>query len=182
MSPRVCRSWQDVKKLGKTWLAIDSAVAVATGGYAMGSIPCEQGDVLYVDMENGQRRIQRRIATLFPDECNRPDLSRYRGLTSRSCRMPALSRPWNIGEYPSKSPRLVVVDVFQRIKPAGNGRQNAYESDYSIVSPLQKWATEHGIAVSFYHHTRKGGATIRWKRLRIERPVSIATRHYSGPR
>src|SRR5438067_4068543 len=64
------------QKLGKTWLAIDMALAVATGGAAIGSIMCDQGDVLYIDMENGPRRIQGRIKTLFPDERNRPDLSR----------------------------------------------------------------------------------------------------------
>ena len=54
------------QKLGKTWLAIDMALAVATGGAAIGSIICEQGDVLYVDMENGPRRIQNRINQAFP--------------------------------------------------------------------------------------------------------------------
>ena len=64
------------QKLGKTWLALDWAIAVASGGVAMGSIACEQGDVLYIDLENGHRRIQARINTLFPDERRRPDLSR----------------------------------------------------------------------------------------------------------
>ena len=64
------------QKLGKTWLAMDWAIAVACGGFAMGSIACEQGDVLYIDLENGHRRIQSRINTLFPGERNRPDLSR----------------------------------------------------------------------------------------------------------
>ena len=44
-------------KLGKTWLGIDLAIAVSCGGAAMGSIICEQGDVLYIDLENGRRRI-----------------------------------------------------------------------------------------------------------------------------
>ena len=48
------------QKLGKTWLAIDMALAVATGTTAIGSIICEIGDVLYIDMENGPRRIQSR--------------------------------------------------------------------------------------------------------------------------
>ena len=64
------------QKLGKTWLAMDWAIAVATGGAAMGSIFCEVGDVLYVDLENGHRRIQGRISTLFPSARNRPDLAR----------------------------------------------------------------------------------------------------------
>ena len=69
------------QKLGKTWLAIDMALAVAVGGVAIGSIPCEQGDVLYIDMENGPRRIQSRINTLYPDERNRPDLSQLEWVT-----------------------------------------------------------------------------------------------------
>ncbi len=64
------------QKLGKTWLALDWAIAVACGGMAMGSVECEQGDVLYIDLENGHRRIQGRINILFPDERQRPHLSR----------------------------------------------------------------------------------------------------------
>ena len=48
--------------------------------------------------------------------------------------------------------------MIQRIKPVGNATRNAYENDYSIWSPLQAWATKHGIAVLGLHHTRKGGA------------------------
>ncbi len=55
-------------------------------------------------------------------------------------------------------PRLVVVDVLQRIKPAGNAARNSYENDYSAWAPLQHWALEHDIAVMGLHHTRKGGA------------------------
>ena len=47
----------------------------------MGSIVCEQGDVLYIDMENGPRRIQGRIQRSLPDERNRPDLSRLEWVT-----------------------------------------------------------------------------------------------------
>ena len=64
------------QKLGKTWLALDWAIAVTCGGAAMGSILCDQGDVLYVDLENGQRRIQDRINILFPSAHTRPNLSR----------------------------------------------------------------------------------------------------------
>jgi hypothetical protein len=146
------------QKLGKTWLGIDWAVAVATGGVAMGSISCDQGDVLYIDMENGPRRIQGRINTLFADERERPDLSRLEWVTE--------ALPLNegfIGELDRwrlsvEKPTLVVIDVLQRIKPPGSMARNAYENDYSIWAPLQSWATEHGIAVLGLHHTKKGGA------------------------
>ena len=158
MSARVFRSLPAARSLAKTWLAIDWAIAVACGGIAMGSIACEQGDVLYIDMENGPRRIQRRIDMLFPDGRNRPDLSRLEWV----CEAPALNKgfidaldEWRVTVA---NPRLVVIDVLQRIKPAGNANQNAYESDYSTMTGLQQWATKHGIAVVALHHTRKGGA------------------------
>ena len=50
---------------GKSWLALDWAIAVARGGSAMGSVACEPGDVLYIDLENGEKRIRSRLDTFF---------------------------------------------------------------------------------------------------------------------
>ena len=146
------------QKLGKTWLALDWGVAVATGGAAMGSIFCEVGDVLYIDLENGPRRVQGRINMLFPGERNRPDLARLGWVNDapdlNKGFVPALE-DWRTSVT---RPRLVVIDVLQRIKPAGKAHQNSYESDYDAMSELQRWATKHRIAVLCLHHTRKGGA------------------------
>jgi AAA domain len=146
------------QKLGKTWLAIDMALAVATGGVAMGSILCEQGDVLYIDMENGPRRIQGRINTLFPDERNRPDLSRLEWVTTAPQLDAGFIDELEHWRTSVPRPRFMIIDVLQRIKPAGHMTRNAYENDYVIWSPLQDWATCHGIAVLGLHHTKKGGA------------------------
>ncbi|PBC00885.1 AAA family ATPase [Mesorhizobium sp. WSM3860] len=146
------------QKLGKTWLAIDMAVAVACGGAGMGTIMCEQGDVLYVDLENGPRRIQRRIETLLPDARLRPDLSRLEWVTTAPLLNNGFIDALDHWRLSVVKPRLVVIDVLQRIKPPGNSNQNAYESDYATLSPLQRWATEHGVAVIALHHTKKGGA------------------------
>jgi len=146
------------QKLGKTWLALDWAVAVATGGAAMGSILCVAGDVLYIDLENGHRRIQGRINMLFPAERNRPNLSRLDWVNEA----PGLDKGFiqALDDWRSSAikPRLIVIDVLQRIKPAGKAGQTSYESDYQAMSALQRWATEHRIAVVCLHHTRKGGA------------------------
>ncbi|WP_161992662.1 AAA family ATPase [Aureimonas leprariae] len=117
-----------------------------------------EGDVLYIDMENGHRRIQRRVDALFPNQKERPNLSRLEFVTEA----PALNEGF-IDELERwrqsvDRPALVVIDVLQRIKPAGVAARNAYENDYSIMAELQGWATEHGVAVVALHHTRKGGA------------------------
>ena len=146
------------QKLGKTWLAIDMALAVATGDVAVGSIMCEQGDVLYIDMENGPRRIQGRINTLFPDQRNRPDLSRLEWVTEAPQMDAGFIDELEHWRTSVPRPRFVIIDVLQRIKPAGSMTRNAYENDYVTWSPLQDWATRHGIAVLGLHHTKKGGA------------------------
>jgi len=146
------------QKLGKTWLAIDLALAVATGGAAIGSIMCEQGDVLYIDMENGPRRIQNRINRLFPDERNRPDFRRLEWVTEAPQLGAGFIEQLESWRVSVPTPRLVIIDVLQRIKPPGSMARNAYENDYSTWAPLQEWATANGIAVLGLHHTKKGGA------------------------
>ncbi|WP_409188594.1 AAA family ATPase [Bradyrhizobium sp. RDM4] len=143
-------------KLGKTWLAIDWAVAVATSGVAMGSIDCVGGDVLYIDLENGPRRIQSRIRALFPRDQNLPDMSRLEWVTEAPLLNDGFINRLDRWRISVKDPRLVVIDVLQRVKPPGSKVQNAYESDYSTWAPLQEWSTRHGVAVLGLHHTKKG--------------------------
>src|SRR5216683_510416 len=106
------------QKLGKTWLAIDWAVAVATGGVAMGSIDCEPGNVLYIDMENGPRRIQGRIRTLFPYDQALPDLSRLEWVTEAPQLDAGFIDELELWRRSVQNPTMVVIDVLQRIKPA----------------------------------------------------------------
>src|SRR5262249_10785231 len=52
-------------KLGKSWLALNVALAVAQGGVALGSIPVEAGDVLYLALEDTKRRLKDRLAKML---------------------------------------------------------------------------------------------------------------------
>jgi len=55
-------------KIGKSWLALGIAVAVATGGVALGKIQVEPGEVLYLALEDSQRRLQKRLQCLIPPQ------------------------------------------------------------------------------------------------------------------
>ena len=52
-------------KIGKSWLLLHAAWAVADGNYTLGGIACEAGDVLYAALEDNKRRLQRRMFKLF---------------------------------------------------------------------------------------------------------------------
>ena len=58
-------------KIGKSWMALDLAIGIATGEPVLGGVHVEQGDVLYCCLEDNPRRLQRRVTKLlspFGDE------------------------------------------------------------------------------------------------------------------
>jgi AAA domain len=68
-----CTLLAGAPKLGKSWLALEIALAVADGGKCFGNLECEQGDVLYLALEDNMRRLQGRMRKLviFGDDLQR---------------------------------------------------------------------------------------------------------------
>lgn len=138
-------------KLGKSWLVLDWLVAVASGYSAMGSIPCEQGDVLGLMLEDNERRLQRRLRQM-----RRTGLPERLTLVTKWPTMDdgciAEIEAWIAGV---EKPRLIVVDVFARVKGSKNGKETDYDFDYRQAALLQSVASSHGLTVVVVHHTRK---------------------------
>ena len=55
-------------KVGKSWLALDLALAVASGGTCLGVELEEPADVLYCALEDNERRLRSRIFKLMGDQ------------------------------------------------------------------------------------------------------------------
>jgi hypothetical protein len=53
------------------------------------------------------------------------------------------------------NPRLVIFDVFLKVRPPRKKGEDAYAADYDAVTPLQRYASEHRLAVVLVTHTRK---------------------------
>jgi len=144
-------------KVGKTWLALDVAVAVDSGGFCLGDIKCEQGDALFLALEDNKRRMQRRLTKLLGvNKVAWPNFScAHKWPRANEGGLDAI-RAW-IAQ--AKNPRLVVVDVLARFrKLTPNGRQQTYEADYEAIASLQQIASDTGVAIIVIHHTRKGEA------------------------
>lgn len=141
-------------KLGKSWMALGWMVAVANGGKAMDAIPCEQGDVLGLMLEDNERRLQRRLRQLrlsdLPDRLTL--LTEWPTLDDDCCRE---IEAWIAG---AENPRLIVVDVFARVKGSKSAKETDYDADYRQAAMLQSVASKHGLAVVLIHHTRKMAA------------------------
>jgi hypothetical protein len=54
--------------------------------------------------------------------------------------------------------RLVVIDVFKRVRPETRSKELVYDADYRAMVPLKQLADERSIAILVVHHTRKAPA------------------------
>jgi hypothetical protein len=142
-------------KIGKSWLLLHAAFAVAEGGLTLGNAQCEQGDVLYAALEDNQRRLQSRLTKLF-------GASGWPARLQFTCEMPRLTeggldfiKSWIEG---AARPRLVIIDTLAMVRMPNRKDQNSYDADYAAVKELRDIALKYGIAIVLVHHLRKAEA------------------------
>ena len=139
-------------KIGKSWAALAIGIAVANGGTAFASIQCEQGNVLYLALEDNPRRLQYRLGKVLPyDEW--PDRLRLR--TDAPVMDEAGIETLTDWADSVPKPRLVIIDTFARVRRKANGNDSTYDGDYKAVTALHRFSNETGIAVVLVHHVRK---------------------------
>jgi len=139
-------------KLGKSWIGIDLANAVASGGLALGQIQVERGEVLFLALEDGWRRLQDRLRTTLSGEDTPPGLFfavEWPRLDDGG--LTAIER-W-MQKHPDT--RLVVIDTLKRVRPQQNMRARLYDSDYDSVAPLGDLARKYHVTILIIYHTRK---------------------------
>ena len=142
-------------KIGKSWLILGTAIAVASGGYAFGSVKVDEGDVLYLALEDNERRLQSRLKQLLP--LGRAPERLYIDTTCRRLDQGLLEdlREW-LNAMPN--PRLIIIDVLNRIRPAQKPNEGVYDYDVRSLEGLQGLAAEFSVAIIVVHHTRKAEA------------------------
>ncbi len=142
-------------KLGKSWFALDVALAVAAGSQALGFVEVEPGDVLYLALEDSNRRVQDRLRKMLGAE--RPPPRLHVSTTWPRHHQGGLQHleKW-LDDHDEA--RLVVIDTWARAKRPSGGKGNVYEQDYETAAEVQRLAIAHGICLLVLHHNRKGGA------------------------
>jgi len=141
-------------KLGKSWLALSVALAVAAGGVALGTYPVTQGEVLYLALEDNERRLQARAQQLLASMSSVPNTIAF------ELRWPRLDQGGltYLEEYLQTHPdvRLVVIDTWARVSPKAQHRQRSqYEDEYAALTPLKYLADTYRVSILAIHHLRK---------------------------
>lgn len=144
-------------KMGKSWLALNLAIATATGGRALGRIQVEPGDVLYLALEDNERRLQSRMTKLLQGGRvpERLDLA----IEWQRMGDDALGLSWLVGwieAHPDR--RLIVIDTLAKVRPQMGKSSSVYEYDYNTVQGLKAIADKYNVAILIVHHVRKGSS------------------------
>lgn len=144
-------------KIGKSWLLLHAAVAVAAGKKTLGDIQCPQGAVLYCALEDSQRRLKSRLKKLFGfgwtgggfDVEFRTEMPRLAdgGL--------AILEQWIVS---AENPRMVIIDTLAMVRSPKKRDESPYDADYASVQALRTLAAKHGVAIVVVHHLRKQDA------------------------
>jgi len=141
-------------KTGKSWLALDIALAVAGGTCAMGTVPCQKGSVLYLALEDTPRRLSGRIKAVLQGE------PAPRGLS--------IVTEWKRADEGglddirtwlsvNRDARAVFIDTLQKVRGARKRDAGVYEDDYRAVAEFKKLADEFTVPIVMVHHLNKEG-------------------------
>lgn len=140
-------------KIGKSWLALSIADCISRGVPAIGNIELTAGPVLYLALEDTQRRLQGRLRAV-------------RQGAQPSVRL-ALATSWprlddgGLDQLEAEMDakwRLIIIDTFAKVRPDAKRDSGVYQADYDAVSGLKALADRHGTAIVLVHHLRKGGS------------------------
>ncbi len=142
-------------KARKSWFWLQTCLAVATGGRAMGRVTVQQGEALYLALEDTPGRLKSRLRALLhnaPAPAGLHLVTDWARADEGGCQQ---LDTW-LTNHPNC--RLVVVDTLQKFRPPQRDGANAYGQDYDATGLLKKIADKHGVAIVAIHHTTKANA------------------------
>lgn len=142
-------------KIGKSWLAASIGLAVAQGGMALGGIKVKPRRVLLLALEDGNRRLQKRMQFLNYEE---PLPERLSILTKvKPLLVVATISEWLLLHQDDEP--LIILDTLGKARPQRRSGEDAYIADYQFGSLMKEIAdSTPGAALLAVHHTRKTAA------------------------
>ena len=138
-------------KYGKSWLMLWLGLQVAQGNSIWG-LPTLQCDVLYLSLEDTQRRIKDRLYNLTDSA---PD-NLYFAVTSG---LIGGGLEEQITDFLTEhsATKLVIIDTLQKVRDSkgSTGKAGMYGNDYDDISSIKRIADGFNIAILLVHHLRK---------------------------
>lgn len=139
-------------KVGKSCMVYQLAVEVALGGELLGR-RVDPGAVLYLALEDGERRGQDRLRAALAGR------TMPRGRLEIRWSSPPIGggleediTTW-LDEHPDTA--VVAIDTLQKVRQRTTGKRGAYEVDVEDLGRLQALFRNRQVALVIVHHSRK---------------------------
>lgn len=142
-------------KKGKSYLALDMSLSIAVGREAFRKFVTEQARVLYVSLEDGERRVQRRLLQMQPNLATPDGLAfLYEFPRLGEGALEALA-------HYAQTFQVIIIDVIGRILPpqtAARKSLSEYQELTDTLGPIQLLAQTNRMAIILIDHVRKASA------------------------
>ena len=136
-------------KIGKSFLALQLSVSVASDGLFLNNYDVNPGSVVYLSWEDGARRIQKRINRSgmgFPKDLYfnfNPDINGKDLFWIEEC----------VKTYPNI--KLIVLDTIAYLRSSSGSNADAYIKDVTFMKPFHKMTTDLKISILAVTHTNQ---------------------------
>lgn len=135
----------------KSFMALQMSIAVSKGHDFMG-FSVDPGGVLYLDLESTRRRPKNRLQLILNGEEAPENLYILTQIDSLDGCF-ELDLKSILMEHPEI--KLIIVDVFKKIRPPKRGNSDPYERDYEDYGYMKQLADELNVAIILITHTTK---------------------------
>lgn len=140
-------------KIGKSWLALQIALCISTG-MNLWNYDTQKKEVLYLCLEDGERRLQDRLFSAAND-CPKELLYCTEAASIGNGLEEQLAQ--QLEEHPEIG--LFIIDTLAAVRceqdKSDANNKNPYQGDYNTIAPLHKFCEEHNVTILLIHHTRK---------------------------
>ncbi len=142
-------------KIGKSWLALQLGIAVATGEPFLGH-PTRKAKVLYFALEDSKRRLKKRLHDQLQGK-PMPENLICSTLTQKKLEDGFLD---DLEKIMKQDPeiKLVIIDTMQKIRKTSTSK-DPYGRDYEDMSAIKALGDKYEVVMGLIHHTNKGTVT-----------------------
>ena len=136
-------------KAGKSFFVLNTVLQVATGSKALGNYPTKKGKILYLALEDSERRLQDRMKKTGYD------VSNISGSIATEWGEGYIENMSLIDLWMEKNPdtKLIAIDTIQDFSKIEEG--NNYSEVTLALSKLKELAHKYNIGIIIVHHTKK---------------------------
>jgi hypothetical protein len=135
-------------KIGKSWLVLQIAHHISMG-IPLWNRKTIKSDVLYLSLEDTERRIQARLLRICDGETGKITFATEAEILGNGFEQ-------QISGYMKAHPetKLIIVDTLIKVRDIG-WSNSAYADDYAFMTVFKHLAERFDIAIVLVHHTRK---------------------------